>query len=360
MLIVVLSLVLTVGTVSARGVSFRNLLQETQIILPEDDIDTELDAIGPEPEPEAPAPEDEFEEKICSGSRVYFLTAKFNWTAARHPINYPENASWSPLYGVVHNELYEMFSVGSNASAAIEQIAETGKGGLLREEVEDCIEEGNCREFLKFDCEEEGGDCRMEGNFTVNTSFPFVSMMSMAMPSPDWFTGFAGLELCNDGSWLPNLDLKLNALDAGTDAGGNFTAENQDVPEAERANITAFDQLNATNPFYHPTLIPVTFTEEGEEVVDEEAEPGGLEEVVDILIEQDTETVDLDVSGTGGAVGTSEVDLEDLTEEEREELEKEEANIRMIRPRSGGSTLAYCGGVLLTAVATALSTLAVL
>lgn len=66
-----------------------------------DELD-EMEAPGAE----APAPEPLFVEKLCAEPRVYDLTAIFNWTAARHPVNYPDNASWSPLFGVVHNEEY--------------------------------------------------------------------------------------------------------------------------------------------------------------------------------------------------------------------------------------------------------------
>lgn len=64
-----------------------------------------LDELGG-PDAEAPAPEPELVVKLCPEPRVFVLEAFFNWTAARHPVNYPQNASWSPMFGAVHNEKY--------------------------------------------------------------------------------------------------------------------------------------------------------------------------------------------------------------------------------------------------------------
>lgn len=314
----------------------RHLLQtekdDEKTDTPADDkeADSEVEEVTDEAEDvaEAPGPEPEIIEKLCSGEVVFFLDAKFNWTAERHPENYPKNAQWSPMYGAVHNDLYEMYSFSSNASKAVEEVAEKGTAKALESEIETCIEDGNCREFIQFECDEKAGDCRMEGNFTVNTTFSYVSFISKATPSPDWFTGIAGLNLCNDGAWLPSVDIALNASDAGTDAGTTFTAKDKNIKVGDRLNITELDELNTTNPFYDPNFDSLEGEEdEGDE---EERVVGRLAEVVSFSLTQDAETADLDVSGTGGAVAIA-VD-DDLTEEEKKELDKELKRVRVVGP----------------------------
>ncbi|GMH40158.1 hypothetical protein BSKO_08062 [Bryopsis sp. KO-2023] len=295
-----------------------------------EDMDIEME-VTDEPEAEAPGPEPEIIEKLCSGEVVFFIDAKFNWTADRHPVDYPKNAHWSPMYGAVHNDLYEMYSFGKNASKAVEEVAEKGTARLLKREVEDCIDEGNCREFLEFGCDEKSGDCRMEGNFTVNSTFSYVSFISMAVPSPDWFTGIASLNLCNDGAWLPGVDIPLNASDAGTDSGSTFTAKDMNIKVKDRLNITELDELNTTNPFYDPDYVPVEVEGEEEAAAEGEEVIGRLAEVVSFSLTQDAETAELDVSGTGGAVAIT-IDTDDLSDEELKDLAKEEAKIRVVGP----------------------------
>ena len=50
--------------------------------------------------------------------------------------------------------------------------------------------------------------------------------LTVAGPSPDWFVGVSGLNLCLPNcSWVENLILDLYPYDAGTDSGISYMVE---------------------------------------------------------------------------------------------------------------------------------------
>lgn len=82
---------------------------------------------------------------------------------------------------------------------------------------------------------------RVSARFTMNSSHPRVSLVSMIAPSLDWFVGVADLDLFRQGAWLGEVVVELWPYDAGTDSGPNFTSANADTnpPELIR-QITGF------------------------------------------------------------------------------------------------------------------------
>ena len=64
-------------------------------------------------------------------------------------------------------------------------------------------------------------------------SFPFLTLVSMIAPSPDWFVGVDGISLREAECWAPRIEMELVGYDAGTDSGATFTAPNADVTPHE-------------------------------------------------------------------------------------------------------------------------------
>jgi hypothetical protein len=60
-----------------------------------------------------------------------------------------------------------------------------------------------------------------------------VSLVTMIAPSPDWFTGVADIRLLEDGEWLAEQTVILEAWDAGTDSGATFKAPDADTMPRE-------------------------------------------------------------------------------------------------------------------------------
>ena len=62
---------------------------------------------------------------------------------------------------------------------------------------------------------------------------PFVTVVSMVAPSPDWFVGVTGIPLFRGGEWAEELRVDAHAYDAGTDLGVTFLSP--DVDQEPRA-----------------------------------------------------------------------------------------------------------------------------
>ena len=69
--------------------------------------------------------------------------------------------------------------------------------------------------------------------FEVEERFPFLTLVSMIAPSPDWFVGVDGIGLQQGGCWVPRVEMDLTGYDAGTDSGATFTAMDADVTPHE-------------------------------------------------------------------------------------------------------------------------------
>lgn len=63
--------------------------------------------------------------------------------------------------------------------------------------------------------------------FRVDPTNHLVSFVSMIDPSPDWFVGVTGLELClRNCTWSERKILELYPWDAGTDSGATYIVIN--------------------------------------------------------------------------------------------------------------------------------------
>ena len=86
----------------------------------------------------------------------------------------------------------------------------------------------------------------------VTADYPMVSLVSMIAPSPDWFTGIKGVNLCNNGMWRDSWNVTmLHPWDAGTDEGTMFNSTDsvstpkQNITMITKASDTPFMGLNA-------------------------------------------------------------------------------------------------------------------
>lgn len=82
----------------------------------------------------------------------------------------------------------------------------------------------------------------------VTADYPMVSLISMLAPSPDWFVGIKGVNLCNAGMWRDTWNItSLPPWDAGTENGTMFNTTNPDTSPREK--ITLITKDTAGTPF---------------------------------------------------------------------------------------------------------------
>ena len=169
----------------------------------------------------------------AGGDARYRVTFQATWSAETHPTNFPANPHFSGLVGATHNENTRIWQRGELASDGIELMAETGGKTQLLPEIAELIEAGNAHGELS------GGGlstspASVSLEFDIVSSHPFVTLVSMLAPSPDWFVGVSNLSLLSeDGTWKEREEVMLRLYDAGTDDGTTFTAANADSDPAQ-------------------------------------------------------------------------------------------------------------------------------
>ena len=177
-----------------------------------------------------------------------------SWSEENHPTDFPPNPHFSGLIGGTHNDQVVFWAPGGLASPGIQQVAETGAKTLFQGEVEDAILAGSAAEVVSG-----GGIPLSPGTvsvaFEADLSHPYLTVVSMIAPSPDWFVGIHGLPLFEGGRWIEQQVVDLPPYDAGTDSGASYTsADVVTIPPVPIAQITGF-------PFDGPTSLG-TFTVE--------------------------------------------------------------------------------------------------
>ncbi|MBC8422695.1 spondin domain-containing protein [bacterium] len=170
-------------------------------------------------------------------SARYRVTFEAAWSAATHPEDFPPDPHFSWLIGGTHSDQVAFWAVGDTASLGIERMAEWGSITPLDEEIEAVILAGEAGEILSsVDYTVSPGF--MSTEFTVTPDFPLATVVTMVAPSPDWFTGVAGLDLRDGDAWVEELVVDMYPFDAGTDSGASYTAGNANtVPHESIAPI---------------------------------------------------------------------------------------------------------------------------
>ena len=178
----------------------------------------------------------------------YRLTFVSEWSASKHPVNFPANAHFSGLVGAVHDKDLTVWANGELASPGIKQMAETGASDILRDELREAI---NLQTALSTI---EGGGIalspgRVSVDFEVTNEHPQISVTSMIAPSPDWFIGIHNYSLHRNGSFIDQRTVNLFAYDAGTDSGTRYTSADQatQTPEPIARVNSAVGDTSITN-----------------------------------------------------------------------------------------------------------------
>jgi len=171
----------------------------------------------------------------CEGRATYSAVLKSTWSAETHPNDFPDNAHFSELIGAIHNSEVSFWSLGQKASAGIKDVSELGINRKFIKEVKWAKKIGEASSVVHGpDIKNASG--RAEVEFPVRGKYSLLTLMTMIAPSPDWFVGVSGFNLCENGTWISNKTIDLKVYDAGTDDGKTYTA--QDKETQPKAAIT--------------------------------------------------------------------------------------------------------------------------
>jgi hypothetical protein len=168
----------------------------------------------------------------------YRLELDLTWSPASHPHEFPPDAHFSDLIGVAHDARYVMFGDGLTASSGLELMAENGRASILEAELAEAARRRRVGPVFHVD-----GLATVPGRIAAEVELGpdhrLVSFTTMLAPSPDWFTGLAGIDLAPAGRWLERVELPLWAWDAGTDSGGTYTAPDADTQPRQSVRLLA-------------------------------------------------------------------------------------------------------------------------
>ena len=171
----------------------------------------------------------------CSTSATYGVTFRATWDAASHGDSppFPSGAHFSRVVGTAHVEETSFWSSGGIATQGIEIMAETGAVDALCDEVQAEVQSGRAGGCIRGQQASFRSPGTVTLSFDVDEEFPFLTLVSMIAPSPDWFVGVDGISLREGECWAPRIEMDLVGYDAGTDSGATFTAPNADVTPHE-------------------------------------------------------------------------------------------------------------------------------
>ena len=156
---------------------------------------------------------------------LYNVRFEATWSDSTHPGSYPGNAHFSPLVALSHAPNFFMFFSGYPASDGLRILAETGQTDSLLDEFSFAINTGQALDARLGPEVPSSGQGSLD--IGVTSTRHAVTVVSMIAPSPDWFVaGRAVLFDAQDGQWYDKVTIDAISLDAGSDAGSDFTSPN--------------------------------------------------------------------------------------------------------------------------------------
>lgn len=154
----------------------------------------------------------------------------------------PAGVHFTNFAGMVHSAQAELWSPGKFATKGVENVAEVGNTTAIVLEIDSAIRRKNALSLILFSA--PGPTGKKEATVYCNSSYPFLSFVSMIAPSPDWFIGLSNLNLYRNKKWIADTTIQLYVYDAGTEEGDVFGYSN---PATEpQQNISLLDASKAT------------------------------------------------------------------------------------------------------------------
>ena len=149
----------------------------------------------------------------------YRLVVKNTWSEETQPGGVPGNAHLSWLAGATHNDEVTLWSLDEPASPGVTEMAETGRTNILLDEIAAAGEIDSTLSWQWWFCaastsSDNCGETILE--FDIDPAYPYVTLVSMIGPTPDWFVGVDGLALLEDGRWRQEVVVLLTPYDGGT------------------------------------------------------------------------------------------------------------------------------------------------
>ncbi|XP_048350313.1 spondin-2-like [Sphaerodactylus townsendi] len=200
------------------------------------------------------------DDSVCTAEELakYSIIFTGKWSQVAFPKQYPlyrPPAQWSPLLGVAHSSDYNMWKMNEFVSNGMRDFAERGETWTLMKEIQAAGEKIQSVHGIFSAPAISSGTGQTSTDFEVHSRHPLVSFAVRIVPSPDWFVGIDGLNLCDNNHWKEQVSVELSPHDAGTDSGFTFSSPNfATIPQEPVTEITCSSPSHPANSFYYPKL----------------------------------------------------------------------------------------------------------
>lgn len=151
----------------------------------------------------------------------YQVTFSGTWSRESHGAFYTDAAHFSPFVAWSHIKEALVFTAGGQATPGMEKMAELGGTNTLEAELAQKESIQNVSVGQRFDSPGSS-----QNTIVVTPEFPYLSVVSMIAPSPDWFISAKDVLLFEDGGFVDSVTLDVVSYDAGTEEGSGFSIEN--------------------------------------------------------------------------------------------------------------------------------------
>ena len=159
----------------------------------------------------------------------YQVTFERTWSAETHPQDFPLLAHFSPVIGATHGGGFALFPMGRPATAGLEHLCEEGKHQPLDAEIRAAVEKGTAGALIETADPLRSVPGAATATFAIDEAHPMVSIGAMIAPSPDWCAVAADVALSENGEWVAQKTVVLEAWDMGTDSATSYRALDDDT-----------------------------------------------------------------------------------------------------------------------------------
>jgi hypothetical protein len=141
---------------------------------------------------------------------------------------------------MTHNSNAWLWKPGILASPGTESMAENGNAIPMLAEIDSMVIRGNAGALIVSLAPALTGSQPV--SFYTNSNYPYLSVISMIAPTPDWFVGLSNFNLYNNNSWITDTTINLFVYDAGTEDGDVFSYSNPATSPQQNVQILASAQ----------------------------------------------------------------------------------------------------------------------
>ncbi len=179
----------------------------------------------------------------------YDISITTIWNATDHT-SIPSDPHWSPLAGGTHKNINDILEFGATAplTDGIKDIAETGNTSNFQSEING---NSNADQYLQsgFSPRAAENSVATLNGVTVSEAFPYITLVSMVAPSPDWFIAVNNLNLRSGNNpdsngWENTFTIDVFAYDAGTDDGTDYESGNSESTPRQSISMITGSPIN--------------------------------------------------------------------------------------------------------------------